>query len=443
MNLIILNIFCLIISMFNNKLSLYMTTIMMMFCSLYSLKMLSFNYPSMKLFNTSYFMVDSVSAPLVSLTCWISSMMLLALFLSSQSNMKFSIVLLNLILILCFMSTFSIMFYIMFEMSLIPTFYLVINSKSPERYKAGMYMAFYMIFSSLPFLAVLITTYTKTGNMFMPTMLYNMNFSNLLWLIIFLPFLTKLPIYGLHIWLPKAHVEAPLVGSMILAGILLKLGGYGMMPFLLHFNYQGNLIGDWVISLSLVGGVLSSMICFRQEDIKAFIAYSSIGHMGLVLISLLSMTYWGWKGALMMMISHGLCSSALFVLASQCFDMTNSRSLLILKGGGMNVIPKLTFWWFMFCIINMGVPPTLSFYSELLMFSSILSMNKWYVIPLLFMMFLSGLYNTSLYMTSQHGKINKDLSNVNVPLVLYIILLGHLFPLVSLFLKMNFMFYSC
>lgn len=154
-------------------------------------------------------------------------------------------------------------------------------------------------------------------------------------------FFVKAPIYFVHLWLPKAHVEAPVSGSIILAGVMLKLGGYGLIRFLILFPYS-TLCLSWIFfSISLVGGVLVSFICLRQRDVKSLIAYSSVSHMGLVICGLLTYSYWGFCGSLLIIVAHGLCSSGLFCLANISYERVGSRSLFLVKGL-LNIIPSLS-----------------------------------------------------------------------------------------------------
>lgn len=153
-------------------------------------------------------------------------------------------------------------------------------------------------------------------------------------------FVVKLPMFIVHLWLPKAHVEAPVAGSMVLAGVLLKLGGYGLLRVSGIFIRVANRFSWFWVSLGVIGGVLVRLICLRQTDIKALIAYSSVAHMGLVLAGIRTLGVWGARGAVVVMVGHGLCSSGLFCLANVVYERLGSRRLYIRKGL-LNFIPSI------------------------------------------------------------------------------------------------------
>nr|YP_010489387.1 NADH dehydrogenase subunit 4 [Schistodesmus spinosus]UWM10801.1 NADH dehydrogenase subunit 4 [Schistodesmus spinosus] len=354
--------------------------------------------------------IDSFSFNLVSLTLLVSSLSMLASVRDvEKSNNKcvefvFGVLALSMVLIFCFSVGSLLNFYIMFEFSLIPILLIILGwGYQPERLQAGKYMLLYTVSASLPLLVLVVLMLTKGGSVFWGWKLLEFEWG---WLVTFcasLAFLVKLPIYGFHLWLPKAHVEAPVAGSMILAGVLLKLGGYGLVRFFYTLGLFSSLIISIVFCLGLVGGIIASMVCFAQNDVKALVAYSSVGHMSLVLGGIYSNTDWGWLGCLLMMVAHGLCSSGMFFLASETYSCYSTRSLFLVKGG-LVLVPGVALCWFLMCAINMAAPPSLNLWSELMLGVSILSYSTMFALLTGVMTFLSGLYSWYLYSITQHGQ---------------------------------------
>nr|UFZ13380.1 NADH dehydrogenase subunit 4 [Ctenochauliodes yangi] len=392
--------------------------------------------------NISYFFgMDLLSYGLILLSLWIISLMLMAsekIYSNNYSSnfFLFNVIFLLLMLYLSFSSMSLFGFYLFFESSLIPTFILILGwGYQPERLQAGMYLLFYTLFASLPMLISIMYLYNHENSLIM-FMFSKYEFMNwLFYLSMIFAFLVKMPMFLVHLWLPKAHVEAPVAGSMILAGILLKLGGYGLLRVFVFMSYISLKLNFIWIIISLIGGFIVSMICLRQVDLKSLIAYSSVAHMGIVLSGMMTLTYWGWSGSYTMMIAHGLCSSGLFCLANISYERVGSRSLFINKGM-LNMMPSMCLWWFLLVSSNMAAPPSLNLLGEISLINSIVGWSYWSMIMLMLISFFSAVYSLYLYSYSQHGKIyNGMFSFFNGYIREFLLLFLHWFPLNLLILK--------
>nr|YP_009353589.1 NADH dehydrogenase subunit 4 [Curculio davidi]AQX92145.1 NADH dehydrogenase subunit 4 [Curculio davidi] len=417
---------------------------------LFNLFVLSFMFMCKSMFypvmfsSLSYcFGMDLLSFSLILLSFWICSLMILASENLYKKNyywelFLFMIIILLISLVITFSSMNFFLFYLFFEVSLIPTLFLIIGwGNQPERLSAGVYLLFYTLLASLPMMVALFNLYNKS---------YSLDFyflepsnSFLMYMCLNTVFFVKIPMFFIHLWLPKAHVEASISGSMILAGVMLKLGGYGLFRVMKLFLEVGMKINIIFIVISLVGGFIISLICVRQSDMKMLIAYSSVSHMGLVLAGVLTLNSWGYCGALILMLAHGLCSSGLFCLANLSYERTHSRSIYLNKGF-MNLMPSLSLWWFLLCSSNMSAPPSLNLLGEFLLINSISIYTKFSMFFLFLLVFYSAVYSLFLYSYTQHGKFYSGLySFYQINMREYLLLFLHWVPLNLLILKSEFL----
>uniref|UniRef100_UPI0030034713 NADH dehydrogenase subunit 4 n=1 Tax=Sphyraena sphyraena TaxID=13692 RepID=UPI0030034713 len=392
---------------------------------------------------------DTLSAPLLVLSCWLLPLMLLASqnHLSTQPTNRQRLYITLLIslqffLILAFSATEVVMFYVVFEATLIPTLIIITRwGNQAERLKAGTYFLFYTLAGSLPLLIALFLLQNDTGSLsllilqfttFDPMTTYA---HKLWWAGCLLAFLIKMPLYGVHLWLPKAHVEAPIAGSMVLAAVLLKLGGYGMIRMMVVLEPLTKELGYAFIILALWGIIMTGSICLRQTDLKSLIAYSSVSHMGLVAGGILIQTPWGFSGALILMIAHGLTSSALFCLANTNYERTHSRTMILARGLQM-VLPLMTTWWFIASLANLALPPLPNLMGELMIMTSLLNWSWWTLLLTGTGTLVTASYSLYMFLMTQRGNLPNHIISLDPTHTREHLLIAlHLLPLLLLILK--------
>nr|UWV91666.1 NADH dehydrogenase subunit 4 [Enteromius cf. bifrenatus 'Kalungwishi'] len=404
-----------------------------------------------------YLATDPLSTPLLVLTCWLLPLMILASQnhikpepISRQRSYIMLLTSLQTFLIMAFGATEIIMFYIMFEATLIPTLIIITRwGNQTERLNAGTYFLFYTLAGSLPLLVALLLLQHSTGTLSMLVLQYTQplqlnSWGHMIWwAACLIAFLVKMPLYGVHLWLPKAHVEAPVAGSMVLAAVLLKLGGYGMMRMMIMLDPLSKELAYPFIILALWGIIMTGSICLRQTDLKSLIAYSSVSHMGLVAGGILIQTPWGFSGAIILMIAHGLVSSALFCLANTAYERTHSRTMILARG--MQIIFPLTaVWWFIANLANLALPPLPNLMGELMIITTLFNWSPWTILLTGLGTLITAGYSLYLFLMSQRGPTSNHIMGLQPYHTReHLLMTLHLLPIILLVLKPELMWGWC
>ena len=357
--------------------------------------------------------VDGISMPFVILTTFLMPICILASWFVTKRVKEYMIAFLVLetLMIGVFCALDMVLFYLFFEAGLIPMFLIIGIWGGPRRVYASFKFFLYTLLGSVLMLLAIIYMYWTSGTTDMIALLAKPAFSpeaqKWLWLAFFASFAVKMPMWPVHTWLPDAHVEAPTAGSVILAAILLKMGGYGFLRFSLPMFPDASLyFQDFVFVLSVIAIVYTSLVALVQEDMKKLIAYSSVAHMGFVTMGIFSLNRQGIDGAMFQMISHGLVSGALFLCVGVVYDRMHTREIAA-YGGLVKNMPLYAFVFMVFTMANVGLPGTSGFVGEFLSLLGTFKANTWVAFFATLGVILSAGYALWLYRRVVFGKLEK------------------------------------
>jgi NADH-quinone oxidoreductase subunit M len=394
---------------------------------------------------TGYHMgVDGISLPFVILTTFLMPICIIASWRAITVRVKeymIAFLVLETLMIGTFAALDLVLFYLFFEGGLIPMFLIIGVWGGPRRVYASFKFFLYTLLGSVLMLLAIMAMYWEAGTTDIPALMHH-NFPAGLqkwaWLAFFASFAVKLPMWPVHTWLPDAHVEAPTAGSVILAAILLKMGGYGFLRFSLPmFPLASHDFAPLIFALSVVAIIYTSLVALMQEDMKKLVAYSSVAHMGFVTMGIFAATTQGVAGGIFQMVSHGIVSGALFLCVGVVYDRMHTREIAA-YGGLVNRMPLYASAFMVFTLANVGLPGTSGFVGEFLTLLGTFKVNIWVASLATVGVILSAAYALWLYRKVIFGKLEKrNLENIKdldyreiitlAPLVVLTILLG-LYP---------------
>jgi NADH-quinone oxidoreductase subunit M len=357
--------------------------------------------------------VDGIPLPFVILTTALMPIAILASWTSIQSRVReymIAFLVLETLMVGTFCALDLVLFYLFFEGGLIPMFLIIGVWGGPRRVYASFKFFLYTLLGSVLMLLAIMAMYWQAGATDIPTLLHHAfprSLQTWAWFAFLASFAVKMPMWPFHTWLPDAHVEAPTAGSVILAAILLKLGGYGFLRFSLPMFPQASLdLAPLIYVMSVVAIVYTSLVALMQEDVKKLIAYSSVAHMGFVTMGLFALTAQGVAGGIFQMISHGIVSAALFLCVGVIYDRMHTREIAA-YGGLVYRMPIYAFAFMVFTLANVGLPGTSGFVGEFLTLIGTFRINNWVATLATLGTILSAAYALWLYRKVIFGKLTK------------------------------------